>query len=42
MLAQHLADAGCPAEIVYLDLSTASRAVAEQRAKVRNLDNIPS
>ncbi|MBA4099382.1 MAG: methyltransferase [Rhodospirillum sp.] len=40
MLAQHLKDAGCPAEIVYLDLSVASRAVAEQRAKVRDLDNI--
>jgi SAM-dependent methyltransferase len=40
MLAQHLADAGCPAEIVYLDLSTASRAVAEQRAKVRGLGNV--
>ena len=40
MLAQHLADAGCPAEIVYLDLSKASRAVAEQRAKVRGLGNI--
>ena len=26
MLAQHLKDAGCPAEIVYLDLSKASRA----------------
>ena len=40
MLAQHLADAGCPAEIVYLDLSKASRAVAEQRAKVRGLGTI--
>lgn len=40
MLAQHLADAGCPAEVVYLDLSKASRAVAEQRAKVRGLGNI--
>jgi SAM-dependent methyltransferase len=40
MLAQHLSDAGCPAEIVYLDLSKASRAVAEQRAKVRDLGNI--
>ena len=40
MLAQHLKDAGCRAEIVYLDLSKASRAVAEQRAKVRDLDNI--
>ena len=40
MLAQHLSDKGCPAEIVYLDLSTASRAIAEQRAKVRGLGNI--
>jgi len=40
MLAQHLKDAGCPAEIVYLDLSKASRAIAEQRAKVRGLGNI--
>lgn len=40
MLAQHLKDAVCPAEIVYLDLSQASRAVAEQRAKVRGLDSI--
>ncbi|HJT14258.1 MAG TPA: class I SAM-dependent methyltransferase [Dongiaceae bacterium] len=40
MLAQHLADRRCPAEIVYLDLSTASRAVAEQRAHVRGLGNI--
>ena len=40
MLAQHLADAGCPAEIVYLDLSKASRAIAEQRATVRGLANI--
>ena len=40
MLAQHLQDAGCPAEIVYLDLSQASRAVAEQRARVRGLGGI--
>jgi ubiquinone/menaquinone biosynthesis C-methylase UbiE len=40
MLAQHLADRGCPAEIIYLDLSTASRAIAEQRARVRGLTNI--
>lgn len=40
MLAQHLTDAGCPAEVVYLDLSKASRAIAEQRAKVRGLGNI--
>ena len=30
MLAQHLKDRGCPAEIVYLDLSKASRAIAEE------------
>jgi SAM-dependent methyltransferase len=40
MLAQHLADRGGPAEIVYLDLSSASRAVAEERARVRGLTNI--
>ena len=40
MLAQHLADRGSPAEIVYLDLSKASRAIAEQRARVRGLSNI--
>jgi len=40
MLAQHLADRKCPAEIVYLDLSAASRAIAQQRAQVRGLDTI--
>jgi SAM-dependent methyltransferase len=40
MLAQHLQDRSCPAEIVYLDLSTASRKIAEARARVRNLDTI--
>ncbi|MEQ9489483.1 MAG: methyltransferase [Alphaproteobacteria bacterium] len=40
MLAQHLADAGVPAEIVYLDLSTASRATAEARAKQRGLTSV--
>ena len=40
MLAQHLADRGCPAEIVYLDLSSASRAIAQERARVRSLTNI--
>jgi len=40
MLAQQLADAGCPAEIVYLDLSEASRQVAEARAEVRGLQSI--
>ena len=39
MLAQHLADRGSPAEIVYLDLSKASRTIAEQRARVRGLSN---
>lgn len=36
-LAQQLADRQCPAEIVYLDLSTASRAIAERRAEIRGL-----
>jgi hypothetical protein len=40
MLAQHLKDRAAPAEILYLDLSAAARAVAEQRAQVRGLDNI--
>jgi SAM-dependent methyltransferase len=37
MLAQKLADIGCPAEITCLDLSEASRAVAEARAAARGL-----
>jgi len=41
MLAQQLADAGATAaEVVYLDWSSASRQVAEARAKVRKLQNI--
>jgi len=40
MLAQHLADRGCPAELVYLDVSTAARAIAEARARQRKLTNI--
>jgi SAM-dependent methyltransferase len=40
MLAQHLADRGCPAELVYLDVSSAARAIAEARAHQRNLTNI--
>jgi SAM-dependent methyltransferase len=40
MLAQQLANAGCPAEVVYVDTSEASRAVAEARAQVRGLDNV--
>ncbi len=37
MLAQQLADIGCPAELVHLDPSTAARAVAEARAARRGL-----
>jgi SAM-dependent methyltransferase len=40
MLAQGLADRNCPAEIVYLDVSAASRRIAEARAAERKLDNI--
>jgi SAM-dependent methyltransferase len=40
LLAQQLADRGCPAKVVYLDLSTASRRIAEARARVRGLANI--
>jgi SAM-dependent methyltransferase len=40
MLAQHLSNRNAPAEIVYLDLSAASRAIAEERARVRGLGNI--
>ena len=40
LLAQNLADRNCPAEIHYLDLSAASRRIAEARAKVRGLSNI--
>ncbi len=40
MLAQQMADRKMPGEVVYLDLSSASRAVAETRAKVRGLTNI--
>ncbi|PWG17200.1 class I SAM-dependent methyltransferase [Salibaculum griseiflavum] len=39
-LAQMMAWAGKPAEITYLDLSTASRDVAEARAKARGLTGI--
>jgi SAM-dependent methyltransferase len=37
-LAQQLADRQCPAQVVYIDLSTASRAIAEKRAAIRGLD----
>ena len=40
MLAQQLATAGVPAQITYLDLSTASRRIAEARAARRGLANI--
>ena len=40
MLAQQLADRRCPGEVIYLDLSTASRQVCEARAKARGLRNI--
>lgn len=40
MLAQHCASAGLNAEITYLDLSTASRRITEERAKVRGLTNL--
>lgn len=40
MLAQQLVDRRCPGEVLYLDLSTASRQVCEARAKARGLRNI--
>jgi SAM-dependent methyltransferase len=40
MLAQQLADAGSGGEVVYLDLSRASAAIAEARARARGLANI--
>jgi SAM-dependent methyltransferase len=40
MLAQQLSDRRCPAEVHYLDISTASRQICEGRAKARSLRNI--
>lgn len=40
MLAQQLAERGPDGEVVYLDLSSASRAIAEARAAERGLTNI--
>ena len=40
VLAQQLADRGIAGEVVHLDLSTASRRVAEARAAVRGLANL--
>jgi SAM-dependent methyltransferase len=40
MLAQQLADRRCPGEVVYLDVSSASRDICEGRAKARGLKNV--
>ena len=40
MLAQHLANRGEAGKVTYLDLSAASRKIAEARAKARGLKNI--
>jgi len=40
MLAQHMADAGNPGTLDYVDVSMASRAICEERAAVRGLTNI--
>jgi SAM-dependent methyltransferase len=40
MLAQQLADIGCPGEVVHLDVSRAARHVAEARAQARGLTNL--
>ncbi len=41
MLAQHLADAGAAdAQVVHLDISASSQAIARQRAEVRGLANL--
>ncbi|MGE0255879.1 MAG: class I SAM-dependent methyltransferase [Alphaproteobacteria bacterium] len=40
MLAQQMTDAGVPGEVVHLEPSDASRAVAEKRAAVRGLANV--
>ncbi|MEI8396075.1 MAG: class I SAM-dependent methyltransferase [Rhodospirillaceae bacterium] len=40
MLGQQLKDAGVPAAVTYIDLSDASRRIAEARAARRGLDNI--
>jgi len=40
MLAQHLANIGDAGNVTYLDLSAASRKIAEDRATIRNLTNI--
>jgi SAM-dependent methyltransferase len=40
MLAQQLANAGCPAEVVHVDVSEASRTIAAARADVRGLNTV--
>lgn len=40
MLAQQMADVGVPGEILHLEPSAASRAIAEKRAAVRGLGNV--
>ncbi len=40
MLAQQLADAGVPGEVVYLDRSAAARGIAEARVAARGLTNV--
>ncbi|AWK87809.1 class I SAM-dependent methyltransferase [Azospirillum thermophilum] len=40
MIAQQMADAGNPGHVTYLDLSDASRAIAEARAGARGLTNV--
>lgn len=40
MIAQHLADRGCPARILYVDLSSASLEIARRRAEERGFLNI--
>lgn len=40
MLAQHLADRHCPAELHYLDLSDAARRIAEARIEARGLGRL--
>jgi SAM-dependent methyltransferase len=40
MLAQQLADARCPAEVLHLDLSESSQAIARARAAARGLTNL--
>ncbi|MBO6784297.1 MAG: methyltransferase [Alphaproteobacteria bacterium] len=40
MLAQHMADADVPGEVVHLDLSGPSQEIARRRAEIRGLDNI--